>query len=209
MSWKRKNVLCHYFSLAFSKCNGMFGSPNLMLLLTGSCVTVLRYRKETFPPSTLQKYWLLSVEILLFRAVVALQLSSMQCKVSRVKRACLLPQNQIQEIIIDLDSNKEKCFIPKDTEDEAEPCPHFSEYSGTSVHEQIFWTKNASGDEWCLEKRTRKPATTVGDKLRVSAGEHQLLCNFRSVHISARIRRAFSGISLRFVVFYILLNYKK
>jgi hypothetical protein len=54
--------------------------------------------------------------------------------------------------------------------------------------------------------RTRKPATTVGDKLGVSARERQLLCNFRSLHIPARIRLAFSCISLCFVVFYILLN---
>jgi hypothetical protein len=44
-----------------------------------------------------------------------------------------------------------------------------------SVHEQIF----GGGLGW----RTRKPATTVGDKLGVSAGERELLCNFRSVHI--------------------------
>jgi hypothetical protein len=75
-----------------------------------------------------------------------------------------------------------------------------------SVHEQIFQKKKVSRDERCLEGRTRKPATTAGDKLRVSAGERQLLCNFRLVHIPARIRRAFSWISLCFVVFYILLN---
>jgi hypothetical protein len=46
----------------------------------------------------------------------------------------------------------------------------------------------------------------VGNKLEVSAGERQLLCNFHSVHIPAWIRRAFSWISLCFVVFYILLN---
>jgi hypothetical protein len=46
----------------------------------------------------------------------------------------------------------------------------------------------------------------VGDRRGVSAGERQLLCNFRSVHIPARIRRAFSWISLCFVFFCMLLN---
>jgi hypothetical protein len=53
-----------------------------------------------------------------------------------------------------------------------------------------------SGYKWCFESRTHKPATTVDDKLGVSVGERQLLCNFRSVHIPARIRLAFSWISL-------------
>jgi hypothetical protein len=41
----------------------------------------------------------------------------------------------------------------------------------------------------------------------ISAGKRQLLCNFYSLHIPARIRRAFSWISWCFVVFFnILLN---
>jgi hypothetical protein len=32
-------------------------------------------------------------------------------------------------------------------------------------------------------EHTSRQATTVGDKLGVSAGKHQLLCNFHSVHI--------------------------
>jgi hypothetical protein len=50
-------------------------------------------------------------------------------------------------------------------------------YSGTSVHEQIFRARNVSDDERCLGLRTRKLATAVGDKLRVSAREYQLLVN--------------------------------
>jgi hypothetical protein len=47
----------------------------------------------------------------------------------------------------------------------------------------------------------------AGNKLAVSLQEHQLLCNFCSVHIPAQIRCAFPWISLSFVVFFnILLN---
>jgi len=58
-------------------------------------------------------------------------------------------------------------------------------FTNNSVHEQIFRAKNVSDDERCLGLRTRKPATAVGDKLRVSARECQLLVNFGSVHIPA------------------------
>jgi hypothetical protein len=54
-----------------------------------------------------------------------------------------------------------------------------------SVHEQIFRARDVSDDERCLGLRTRKLATAVGDKLRVSARECQLLVNFGSVHIPA------------------------
>jgi hypothetical protein len=60
-----------------------------------------------------------------------------------------------------------------------------------SNHEQIgsrtyFPKKKVSGDEHASQQQQ------FGDKLGVSAEERQLLCNFRSVHIPARIRRAFS-----------------
>jgi hypothetical protein len=60
--------------------------------------------------------------------------------------------------------------------------------TNASHHEQIgsrtnLPKKKVSGDERCLELRTLKSATTVGDKLGVSAEERQLLCNFRLVHI--------------------------
>jgi hypothetical protein len=62
--------------------------------------------------------------------------------------------------------------------------------SRTPVHEQFgsrtnFPSKIVSDDERCLGLRTRKLATAVGDKLRVSARECQLLVNFGSVHIPA------------------------
>jgi hypothetical protein len=53
---------------------------------------------------------------------------------------------------------------------------------------------NKFSEQKSLGLRTRKLATAVGDKLRVSARECQLLVNFGSVHISAWIRRAFCWI---------------
>jgi hypothetical protein len=40
-----------------------------------------------------------------------------------VKRACLLSQNQIHEIVMDSDSNEEEYYACEDMEDEEEPCP--------------------------------------------------------------------------------------
>jgi hypothetical protein len=40
-----------------------------------------------------------------------------------VKRACLLSQNQIQEIVMDSDSDEEEYYASEDTEDEEEPRP--------------------------------------------------------------------------------------
>jgi hypothetical protein len=56
-------------------------------------------------------------------------------------------------------------------------------FTNAPVHEQIFRAKNVSDDEQCLGLRTPKLATAVGDKLRGSAWECQLLVNFGSVHI--------------------------
>ena len=42
----------------------------------------------------------------------------MESEISHVKRASLLSQNQIQEIVIDSDSNKEKYYVSEDTEDD-------------------------------------------------------------------------------------------
>ena len=49
-------------------------------------------------------------------------LFSMQCEVSRVKRARLLSHNQIQEIVMDSDSDEEKYYASEDSEDD-EPRP--------------------------------------------------------------------------------------
>jgi hypothetical protein len=56
------------------------------------------------------------------KAVVALQFSSTQHEVSRVKRARLLSQNQIQETVMDSDGD-EKYYASEDMEDEEEPRP--------------------------------------------------------------------------------------
>jgi hypothetical protein len=40
-----------------------------------------------------------------------------------VKQARLLSQNQIQEIVMDSDSDEEKYYTSEDTENEQEPCP--------------------------------------------------------------------------------------
>jgi hypothetical protein len=42
----------------------------------------------------------------------------MESEISHVKWAHLLSQNQIQEIVIDSDSNKEKYYVSEDTEDD-------------------------------------------------------------------------------------------
>jgi hypothetical protein len=46
----------------------------------------------------------------------------MEHEISRVKRARLLSQNQIREIVMDLDSDEEKYYAPENTEDD-EPHP--------------------------------------------------------------------------------------
>jgi hypothetical protein len=70
--------------------------------------------KETFLPSTLQKFQLLSVENVLFYPVGALQFFSTQREVSRVKWARLLSQNQLQEIVMVSDSDEEKYCASED-----------------------------------------------------------------------------------------------
>jgi len=57
----------------------------------------------------------MSVESLLFRPAVALMLLSMEREISRVKRARLLSQNQIREIVVDSDSDEEKYYASEDT----------------------------------------------------------------------------------------------
>jgi len=61
----------------------------------------------------------MSVESFLFLPVVALQFSSMERAISC---ACLLSPNQIQEIMMDSDSNEEKYSASENTEDD-EPHP--------------------------------------------------------------------------------------
>ena len=47
----------------------------------------------------------------------------MDREVSRVKRARLLSQNEIREIVMDSDSDKVKYYTSEDMEDEEEPHP--------------------------------------------------------------------------------------
>jgi hypothetical protein len=47
----------------------------------------------------------------------------MKREILRVKRAHLLSQNQIREIVMDSDSDEEKYYASEGTEDEQEPCP--------------------------------------------------------------------------------------
>ena len=77
-------------------------------------------RGKAFSPNVFQKLRLTSFESLLFHPVVASKLS-MEHEISRVKWAHLLSQNQIQEIVVDSDSDEEKYYASEDTEDE-EPC---------------------------------------------------------------------------------------
>jgi hypothetical protein len=64
--------------------------------------------KETFPSSSLQKFGLLSVEIVLFYPVVVLQFFPLVREVLLVKWTRLLSQNQIRETVMDSDSDEDK-----------------------------------------------------------------------------------------------------
>ena len=50
-----------------------------------------------------------------------------------------------------------------------------------SVYKQISWTKFFSSEKRCLKRWTCKQATSWGNKLGVSAREHQLQCSFCSI----------------------------
>ena len=76
---------------------------------------------RNFYPSDLQKKRLMSLENLLSRPIVALQFSSMEREISCVKQARMLSQNQIQEIVMDSDSNEDKYYASEDTEDKPRP----------------------------------------------------------------------------------------
>ena len=48
----------------------------------------------------------------------------MQCgDVSCAKRASVLSRNEIREIVMDSDSDEDKCYASQESEDEEEPCP--------------------------------------------------------------------------------------
>jgi hypothetical protein len=87
----------------------------------------------------------MSVESLLLHPVVAFQFLSVEREISHVKRARLLCQNQIQEIIMDSDSDEEKYYASEDTED-SEPCPP-SRRSSISQPPSPDFSSSSSEDE--------------------------------------------------------------
>jgi len=99
--------------------------------------------------------------------------------VSRAKRACLLSQNQIREIVMDSDSDKEKYYV-SDTEDEEKPRPT-SRHSSISQPPSPVFPASSSADEnevdivasqqpqpsqWTVhpEPRSRVVHTFIGDR---------------------------------------------
>ena len=108
----------------------------------------------------------MSLESLLLHPVVALQFSPKEREISRVKRAHLLSQNQIREMVMDADSDEEKYYASEGMEDN-EPRPPGSDitdgtYSsrltgglldenGTALH-SILWTND--GTCWVLSHTT-------------------------------------------------------
>jgi hypothetical protein len=90
-------------------------------------LTVLMKQNKTFSPSVLQKFLPQGSEFSQFRLCCPssnwCKIFSMESEISHVKRACLLSQNQIREIVMDSDSNEEKYYASDGTEDEQEPRP--------------------------------------------------------------------------------------
>jgi hypothetical protein len=72
-----------------------------------------------------KKFRSLSVETVLFYAVVVLNFFAMQHEFSCVKRARvrLLSPNQIREVVMDSDSDEDKSYTSQESEDEEEPRP--------------------------------------------------------------------------------------
>jgi len=69
----------------------------------------------------------------------------MECKISCVKQACLLSQNQIREIVMDSDSDEEKYYTSEDTEDD-EPRPPLRQSSISEPSSPDF-SASSSEDE--------------------------------------------------------------
>jgi hypothetical protein len=70
----------------------------------------------------------------------------MEGEVSRVKRACLLSQKQIREIVMDSDSDEQKYYASSDMEDEQHPCPP-SQRSPISQPSSPDYSASSSEDE--------------------------------------------------------------
>jgi hypothetical protein len=88
----------------------------------------------------------MSVESLLFHPVVALQFSPMEREISHVKWARLLSRNQIREIVMDSDSDEEKCYASEDMEDE-EPHPPSRRSSISQPPSPDFSTSSSEVDD--------------------------------------------------------------
>ena len=88
----------------------------------------------------------MSLESLLFHPAVALKLSSIEHEISRVKRAHLLSQNQIREIVMDSDSNEEKYYASEDTEDN-EPCPPSQQSSISEPPSPDFFASSSKDED--------------------------------------------------------------
>ena len=95
----------------------------------------------------LAEFRLLSVEILLFDALVLLVLLKMQRgDVLCAKRACVLSRNEIWEIVMDPDSDKDKHYALQESEDEEEPRPP-SRWSSISRPPCPDYSASSSEDE--------------------------------------------------------------
>jgi hypothetical protein len=121
----------------------------------------------------LQKFRLLSAEILLFHPIVALQFSSIQREVLRVKQDRLLSQNQMREIVMDSDSDKEKYYASEDTEDEGEPHPQFLENADNRSSPQCEVTEV---EMFAFLAQTLQTGHTVQGRLEDSWMKIEQLC---------------------------------
>jgi hypothetical protein len=104
------------------------------------------------------------VEIVL--CCVVLHIFQMEGEVSRVKRARMLSQNQIQNIVMDSNSNEEAYYVSTDTEDVQQPCPSLPiskpaspDYSASSSEDE--GDVNVAGrqpqpSQWTLPPKPRR-----------------------------------------------------
>ena len=75
-----------------------------------------------FTRVTLQVFNISSVEFCCTYKAAVLVCFAMETEVARVKRACVLSQNQIREIVMDSDSDEEKYYACEEM-DEEQPGP--------------------------------------------------------------------------------------
>ena len=85
---------------------------------------VLRWGKGTYPPKYLAEVKFLSAELAVRHgSCTTVFFNVHRGDVSHAKWVHLLSQNQIQDIIMDLDSDKEKYYASEDVEDKEDPHP--------------------------------------------------------------------------------------